>query len=170
MIAIKIVTVNIPESFIEAIEKLVGEEGLYPSRSELIRCAVREFLIKELKLAQNIVKYKEEDNTQDLDEDSFVRVPIERLNENHEPVRDFKTYKILKTLNDSEGYIPKNDFKTSKSDPEEEKSEVNSVDIKVKRKKKEGLGNPFWENKLDHDGNLISVPKRITGDYTIGNL
>ncbi len=95
----KIVTVNIPESFIDAIEKLVGKNGLYPSRSELIRCAVREFLIKELKLANNIIKYKEEeDDMEDLDEKNFVRVPIERLNENHEPVRDFKTYKILRRL------------------------------------------------------------------------
>jgi len=43
----KIVTVNVPESYIEAIKKLIGRDGLYPSRSELIRCAVREFLIKE---------------------------------------------------------------------------------------------------------------------------
>ncbi len=94
----KIVTVNIPESFIDAIEKLVGEDGLYPSRSELIRCAVREFLLKELKLANNIVKYKKDYDMEDLDEENFVRVPIERLNENHEPVRDFKTYKILRRL------------------------------------------------------------------------
>jgi len=38
----KIVTVNVPESYIDAINKLIGRDGLYPSRSELIRCAVRD--------------------------------------------------------------------------------------------------------------------------------
>ncbi|MFX0029598.1 MAG: ribbon-helix-helix domain-containing protein, partial [Candidatus Hermodarchaeota archaeon] len=39
-IEMKIVTVNIPETYLESIERLIGEDGLYPSRSELIRCAV----------------------------------------------------------------------------------------------------------------------------------
>ncbi len=93
----KIVTVNIPESFIDIIKKLVGEHGLYPSRSELIRVAVREFLIKELKTANNMFKYKET-KVDNLDEENYVRVPIERLNEEDEPIRDFKTYKIVKRL------------------------------------------------------------------------
>ncbi|MFX1327030.1 MAG: ribbon-helix-helix domain-containing protein [Promethearchaeota archaeon] len=93
----KIVTVNIPESYLDSIEKLVGENGLYPSRSELIRVAVRDFLLRELKMADNIAKYKESE-TEDFDDDHFVRVPIERLNEKDEPVREFKTYKIIKRL------------------------------------------------------------------------
>ena len=90
-------TVNVPESYIEAIKKLVGREGLYPSRSELIRCAVREFLIKELKLANNMAKYKEVE-IDDFDDKNFVRVPTESVNENNEPVREFRTYKILRRL------------------------------------------------------------------------
>ncbi|MFX0076278.1 MAG: ribbon-helix-helix domain-containing protein [Candidatus Hermodarchaeota archaeon] len=93
----KIVTVNVPESYIDAINKLIGQEGLYPSRSELIRCAVRDFLIKELKLANNMAKYHEVE-IEDFDDENFVRVPIEGVNENSEPVREFKTYKILKRL------------------------------------------------------------------------
>lgn len=93
----KIVTVNVPESYIDAINKLIGHEGLYPSRSELIRCAVRDFLIKELKLATNMAKYNEVE-IEDFDDQNFVRVPIEGVNENSEPVREFKTYKILKRL------------------------------------------------------------------------
>ncbi|MFX1260300.1 MAG: ribbon-helix-helix domain-containing protein [Promethearchaeota archaeon] len=93
----KIVTVNIPESYLDSIEKLVGENGLYPSRSELIRVAVRDFLLRELKMADNIAKYKESE-TEDFDNDHFVRVPVERLNEKDEPVREFKTYKIIKRL------------------------------------------------------------------------
>lgn len=93
----KIVTVNVPESYIDAINKLIGQEGLYPSRSELIRCAVRDFLIKELKLASNMAKYNEAE-IEDFDDENFVRVPIEGMNEKSEPVREFKTYKILKRL------------------------------------------------------------------------
>ena len=93
----KIVTVNIPESYLDSIEKLVGENGLYPSRSELIRVAVRDFLLRELKMANNIAKYKESE-TDDFDDDHFVRVPIEKLNEKNEPVREFRTYKIIKRL------------------------------------------------------------------------
>ena len=93
----KIVTVNVPESYIDAINKLIGENGLYPSRSELIRCAVRDFLLKELKMANNMAKYKEPE-IDDFDEENFVRVPIESINERSEPVREFKTYKIIKRL------------------------------------------------------------------------
>ena len=93
----KIVTVNVPESYIGAINKLIGENGLYPSRSELIRCAVRDFLLKELKLANNMAKYNEAE-IDDFDDENFVRVPIESRNEKSEPVRAFKTYKIIKRL------------------------------------------------------------------------
>ena len=93
----KIVTVNVPESYLDSIEKLVGENGLYPSRSELIRVAVRDFLLRELKMADNMAKYKEAE-IEDFDDENYVRVPVKRLNENDEPVREFKTYKIIKRL------------------------------------------------------------------------
>ena len=95
----KIVTVNVPESYIEAIEKLIGEDGLYPSRSELIRCAVREFLLKELRMAKNMAKYNEPKPEQEIkDIKNYVRVPVDSVDENDEPVREFKTYKILRRL------------------------------------------------------------------------
>jgi Arc/MetJ-type ribon-helix-helix transcriptional regulator len=93
----KIVTVNIPESYLDSIEKLVGENGLYPSRSELIRVAVRDFLLRELKLADNMARYKETE-IEDFDNENYVRVPVERLDPEGEPVREFKTYKIIKKL------------------------------------------------------------------------
>ena len=93
----KIVTVNIPESYLESIERLVGENGLYPSRSELIRCAVREFLLRELKMADNIAKYKETE-IEKYDPDKYVQVPIEKVNDDGEKIREFKTYKIIKKL------------------------------------------------------------------------
>lgn len=100
---LKIVTVNVPESYIDAIEKLIGENGLYPSRSELIRCAVREFLIKELKLARRLTKAPETSNEEmeefELDKEKFIRIPFEKKGENgEEPKIEFKTYKILRRL------------------------------------------------------------------------
>ncbi|MBY9006854.1 MAG: ribbon-helix-helix protein, CopG family [Candidatus Lokiarchaeota archaeon] len=93
----KIVTVNVPESYIEAIRKLVGENGLYPSRSELIRCAVREFLLKELEMAKNIHKFQNESDIDEFDKKNYIKIPVNKVNKN-EPVREFKTYKIIKRL------------------------------------------------------------------------
>jgi len=95
----KIVTVNVPESYIDAIKKLVGEDGLYPSRSELIRCAVRDFLLNELTLARNMARRMVATEARPkLDESKFVQIPIDGIDDNGEPVRDFKTYKIVKRL------------------------------------------------------------------------
>lgn len=103
-ITIKVVTVNVSEAHLTAINKLVGT--LYPSRSELIRVATRDFLLRELKMAKNMAEYdrSEEEAEDDFDEENFVRVPIETVNENSEPIREFKSYKIIKRLefNDSE--------------------------------------------------------------------
>ena len=93
----KIVTVNVPESYIDAINKLIGENGLYPSRSELIRCAVREFLLKELRLAKNLPDYNKSE-IDDYDKEKFVRVPIMDSDDPKRPVTTFKTYKIVKKL------------------------------------------------------------------------
>lgn len=94
----KICTVNIPESYIEAMRKLTGENGLYPSRSELIRCAVRQFLIRELTAANKMAKIGDLSNLDDFDEENFVRVPIDGVNEKSEPILSYKTYKIVKRL------------------------------------------------------------------------
>ena len=94
---VKVVTVNVPETYVEAIEKLIGENGLYPSRSELIRCAVREFLLKELKMAKHLSKTENTDENEEFDDENFVRVPVED-SDGKEPVMEFKTYKIIKRL------------------------------------------------------------------------
>ena len=59
LIKLRIVTVNLPVSYLNAIETLTGNDGLYPSRSELIRVAVRNFLIRELESAKSFKKYQE---------------------------------------------------------------------------------------------------------------
>jgi len=94
----KIVTVNIPESYLGAINKLIGENGFYPSRSELIRSAVREFLIKELKMARTMANYEDAEFEEEFDEENYVRVPIDTKSENGDVIREFKTFKILQRL------------------------------------------------------------------------
>jgi Arc/MetJ-type ribon-helix-helix transcriptional regulator len=54
----KIITINLPEKYLNAIQTL-NYLGIYPSRSEAIRIALRDFLDEELKMYE------------DLDEESF---------------------------------------------------------------------------------------------------
>ena len=51
-------------------------------------------------MANNMAKYneQEEEAEEDFDEENFVRVPIEKVNEKSEPIREFKAYKIIKRL------------------------------------------------------------------------
>lgn len=47
LIEMKLITVNLPEAYVNGIEKLIIEK-LYPNRSEAIRIAVRDLLKREL--------------------------------------------------------------------------------------------------------------------------
>jgi len=90
----KIITVNLPVMFINKIKGLVGDEALYPSRSELIRVAIRDFLIKELKTAKmkTIEKTKEPIiNEKNL---PFVQVPQD-IKVGDTTIRATKTYYII---------------------------------------------------------------------------
>ncbi len=49
----KIITINLPEKYLEAIQTL-NDLGVYPSRSEAIRVALGDFLGDELKMFQNL--------------------------------------------------------------------------------------------------------------------
>ncbi len=96
---IRIITVNLPVSYLKAIDSLTGHEGLYPSRSELIRVAVRDFLIRELEAAKSFQKYQQAQvsnkiKRQKVDEELFVQVP---LNENSvDGITEYKTYRLVK--------------------------------------------------------------------------
>ena len=45
-IIMKLITLNLPEAYIDGLEKLV-QENIYPNRSEAIRLAVRDLIRKE---------------------------------------------------------------------------------------------------------------------------
>jgi Arc/MetJ-type ribon-helix-helix transcriptional regulator len=108
----KIVTVNIPKNYLDVIAKLTGEDGLYPSRSELVRVAVRKFLIKELKALKDSEEKAPE--KADYDKSKYVRIPItspdnggngnnggngKHLYSGSQEPQRYKTYKILRKLN-----------------------------------------------------------------------
>ena len=97
----KIITVNLPVSYLKTIDGLIGETGIYPSRSELIRVAIREFLMHELETAANFLKIgsnaqdqKTESKSPELDQSLFVRVPVAHI-ENSEDL-EYKTFRIIK--------------------------------------------------------------------------
>ena len=82
----KIVTVNLPVSDIKLIKNLVGENGLYPSRSELIRVAIRDFLVKEIHVAKNFFPQFKEPEPKPSGDENIVNIP-----END----SWKTYNII---------------------------------------------------------------------------
>ena len=49
----KIITINLPTRYLDAIQ-ILNDLGLYPSRSEAIRIALKDFLSKELKMYQEL--------------------------------------------------------------------------------------------------------------------
>jgi Arc/MetJ-type ribon-helix-helix transcriptional regulator len=51
-----IITVNLPVPFLKILDMLCGENRLYPSRSEAIRCAIKKYLAKEF---ASLDKFKE---------------------------------------------------------------------------------------------------------------
>ncbi|MHA1518711.1 MAG: ribbon-helix-helix domain-containing protein [Promethearchaeota archaeon] len=95
----RIITVNLPISYLRAIDSLTGHEGLYPSRSELIRVAVRDFLIRELEAAKSFQKYQQAQISNKIkrpkvDEELFVQVPVTE-NSLNGPT-EYKTYRLVK--------------------------------------------------------------------------
>jgi len=48
---VKVVTVHLPEAYIEAIDQLVKKK-LYPNRAEAIRMAVRDFIMEEAMISE----------------------------------------------------------------------------------------------------------------------
>jgi len=50
---LKIITINLPERYLSAIQTL-NDLGIYPSRSEAIRIALRDFLKEELKMYDDL--------------------------------------------------------------------------------------------------------------------
>lgn len=56
----QIVTVNVPRIYLDALDKM-KEDGLYPSRSEMLRVAIHDFIIQELDLLSTMLETKNPD-------------------------------------------------------------------------------------------------------------
>ncbi|MFX0023385.1 MAG: ribbon-helix-helix domain-containing protein [Candidatus Hermodarchaeota archaeon] len=66
----KIITINLPEKYLQAIQ-ILNDMGVYPSRSEAIRIALHDFLTNELKMFK------------DLDDESFKMLIRSKSNKKH---------------------------------------------------------------------------------------
>lgn len=75
---VKIVTINLSEPHIKALQVL-QDVGLYPSRSEAIRVAIRDFLQKELGFAQNIDETSLDDRSSTEDRKKEISRLIRKL-------------------------------------------------------------------------------------------
>jgi Arc/MetJ-type ribon-helix-helix transcriptional regulator len=93
----KILTVNIPLSYVKMIDGLIGEDSLFPSRSELIRVALREFLLREMEMAPKFIKQLQPEipivKEPEIDPNLFVQIP---LGNNAEGITEYKTFRIVK--------------------------------------------------------------------------
>ncbi len=95
----KIVSAHVPVSDLEKIDKLVGKQGLYPSRSEVVRYAIKKYLVDKLKIVKKVSNtdknIKEDKHTEE--EHKYVKVPVDD-NGTDNPEKQFEIYKILKKL------------------------------------------------------------------------
>ena len=51
---------NLPISYVEMIKSFIGKDGLFPSRSELIRVAIHEFIEQEIENAKPFMKFQKQ--------------------------------------------------------------------------------------------------------------
>jgi len=89
--------VNIPISHIKKMDSLVGENALYQSRSELVRVALREFLMKKL---ESLMKSKSmEENSiskiNQIDDSMYIQIPYEKDLGINSAI-EYKTYRIIR--------------------------------------------------------------------------
>ena len=89
----KVLTVNLPESHLVAIQKLIGE--LYPSRSEVIRCAVRDLLREHIETIKRETKAQLIEDDFPEDDDGVVRIPI--TNE-EDKIIGYRTVNLVRRL------------------------------------------------------------------------
>ena len=84
----KIVTFHIPESWLEPINRLVGDKKLYPSRSELIRKAVARRLKIIIEEAKDNMRPKHNlmPTPNESEKDHLKRLVRETLEESKEKI------------------------------------------------------------------------------------
>lgn len=73
----QIVTVNLPSVYIDAIAKMT-DKGMYPSRSEAIRVALRDFLKDELEMVEALL-FMEEKDKEHMDGEKGTKIDMRRI-------------------------------------------------------------------------------------------
>ncbi|MEM2136843.1 MAG: ribbon-helix-helix domain-containing protein [Candidatus Methanomethylicia archaeon] len=51
----RIISIRLPENYVKVMDELI-RIGAYPSRSELVRAAIREYLRREIESSDGIIK------------------------------------------------------------------------------------------------------------------
>lgn len=96
----RVITANLPISYIKTIKSLTtGEKRVFPSRSELIRVAIRDFLIKEVEGAENFIKFQSKftkvysPKIEKDEEEGTIKVPLATNSQGE--VLEYKTYNVI---------------------------------------------------------------------------
>ena len=95
IIPMRIITVQIPKPMLKDVAALVGKKkgSQFPSRSELIRYAVRDFLLVELTSLEYFADTEpQKHKVIELPDDSKVMIPIREV----DGVVQYKTYKLVR--------------------------------------------------------------------------
>jgi len=99
----RVITANLPISYINAIKGLTGKNGIFPSRSELVRVAIREFLINELKAAKSFEKFQQQTQFSAVyplkekeSKSGLVKIPLKN---SQGVITGYKTYSIVNKSN-----------------------------------------------------------------------
>jgi len=101
----RIITVNVSISDLNAIDKYVGANQQFPSRSEFIRAAIFDWLQTELEPSQNFINPQEAADKEyvqahanspeqkaEIDQSLVIRVPAGKIDEDG----IYKMYRIVK--------------------------------------------------------------------------
>lgn len=95
----KVITVNIPVAWVQKIKGLIGDSGLYPSRCELIRVALRDFLIKEMRnlkiMSSPIREIIEKNKEIDDNDENIVKIPVQTIIVGDTTVTEYKKYRVI---------------------------------------------------------------------------
>jgi metal-responsive CopG/Arc/MetJ family transcriptional regulator len=83
----KVCVFNISKSIKDTIDEIVTSTGMYCSRSELVRCAIREYLL-----------YLNEDEKPINDSLEVIHIPNEIVDEEGKLITTYLEYKVMRRL------------------------------------------------------------------------
>ena len=94
----KVISAHVEKAHLRIIDMFVGQDGLFASRSELLRFAIQKYLINKLSLIRNIEEKEDEMERIRLKCEEEGKVMIPKDNHKEESEKQYTTYKILRKL------------------------------------------------------------------------